>query len=84
MTLITVVCYDFAIFSRSKSRILEKSTLSPRAVIFRKFRREKIYLPIFVPPFLRLSKLCEVKTEFIRLLREQTFSRRQKPNFREF
>ena len=30
MTLFTVVCYDFAIFSRSKSRILEKSTLSPR------------------------------------------------------
>lgn len=40
MTLITVVCYDFVIFSRSKSRIFEKSTF-PRAVIFRKFRSEK-------------------------------------------
>ena len=29
MTLITVVCYDFVIFSRSKSRIFENSTLSP-------------------------------------------------------
>lgn len=29
MTLFTVVCYDFAIFSRSKSRIFENSTLSP-------------------------------------------------------
>lgn len=30
MTLITVVCYDFVVFSRSKSRIFENSTLSPR------------------------------------------------------
>ncbi len=29
MTLITVVCYDFVVFSRSKSRIFENSTLSP-------------------------------------------------------
>lgn len=29
MTLITVVCYDFYIFSRSKSHAFEKSTLSP-------------------------------------------------------
>lgn len=29
MTLITVVCYDFVIFSRSKSHAFEKSTLSP-------------------------------------------------------
>lgn len=29
MTLFTVVCYDFAIFSRSKSHVFEKSTLSP-------------------------------------------------------
>ncbi len=41
MTLITVVCYDFVIFSRSKSHTFEKSTLSPRAVIFRKIRRKK-------------------------------------------
>ncbi len=43
MTLITVVCYDFVVFSRSKSRIFENSTLT-RAVIFRKFRSEKINL----------------------------------------
>lgn len=30
MTLITVVCYDFVIFNRSKSHTFEKSTLSPR------------------------------------------------------
>ena len=29
MTLITVVCYDFVIFSRSKSHAFEKSTLPP-------------------------------------------------------
>ena len=29
MTLITVVCYDFIIFNRPKSRIFENSTLSP-------------------------------------------------------
>lgn len=29
MTLIAVVCYDFVIFSRSKSHIFENSTLSP-------------------------------------------------------
>ncbi len=40
MTLIAVVCYDFVIFSRSKSHAFEKSTF-PRAVIFRKFRRKK-------------------------------------------
>lgn len=50
MTLITVICNDLIIFSRSKSRIFENSTVS-HTVIFRNFRREKIYLPIFVPPF---------------------------------
>lgn len=29
MTLITVVCYDFVIFSRSKSHTFEKSMVSP-------------------------------------------------------
>ena len=43
MTLITVVCYDFVIFSRSKLHTFEKSTFY-RAVIFWKFRREKINL----------------------------------------
>ena len=41
MTLITVVYYDFVIFSRSKSRTFEKSTVFYRAVIFRKIRRKK-------------------------------------------
>ncbi len=51
MTLIAVVYYDYVVFSRSKSRILEKSTVFPRAVIFRKFRREKNICLFFVPPF---------------------------------
>lgn len=51
MTLITVVCYDFVIFSRSKSHAFEKSTLSPRAVVFRKFRRKKINLNFLFRPF---------------------------------
>lgn len=29
MTLIAVVCYDFVIFSHSKSHAFEKSTISP-------------------------------------------------------
>lgn len=40
MTLIAVVCYDFVIFSRSKSHAFEKSTVF-RAVILWKFRRKK-------------------------------------------
>lgn len=54
MTLITVVCYDFVIFSRSKSHAFEKSTF-PRAVILWKFPRKKITLIFFIPPFLRSS-----------------------------
>lgn len=40
MTLITVVCYDFVIFSRSKSHTFEKSTLSP-CVYFSKIPQRK-------------------------------------------
>ena len=43
MTLITVVCYDFVIFSRSKSHAFEKSTAFYRAVILWKFRRKKLF-----------------------------------------
>ena len=50
MTLITVVCYDFVVFNHLKSHTFEKSTL-PRAVVFRKFRREKINLIFLFRPF---------------------------------
>lgn len=58
MTLITVVCYDFVIFSRSKSRTFENSTLSPCGC-FMKIPARKNKFDFFVPPFLRSSKLCE-------------------------
>lgn len=43
MTLITVVCYDFYIFSRSKSHAFEKSTLPPCGC-FMEIPAQKIYL----------------------------------------
>lgn len=55
MTLITVVCYDFVIFSRSKSHAFEKSTLSPCGNFSEIPARKKINLIFFVPPFLRSS-----------------------------
>ena len=61
MTLITVVCYDFIIFSRSKSHTFEKSTLSPVRLFFGKSVAKNKF-DFFVPPFLRSSKLCDVKT----------------------
>lgn len=61
MTLITVVCYDFVIFSRSKSHAFEKSTVFYRAVVFRKFRREKINLFFSFRPFYVRLKLHDVK-----------------------
>lgn len=60
MTLITVVCYDFVIFSRSNSHAFEKSTLSPCGC-FMKIPARKNKFDFFVPPFLRSSKLCDVK-----------------------
>ena len=50
MTLITVVCYDFVIFSRSKSHAFEKSTLSPCGY-FSEIPPRKTNLIFFVPPF---------------------------------
>ena len=60
MTLITVVCYDFVIFNRSKSRTFEKSTLPPCGC-FSEIPSQKTNLIFFVPPFLRSSKLYDVK-----------------------
>ena len=60
MTLITVVCYDFVIFSRSKSHAFEKSTLSPCGC-FSEIPARKNKFDFFVPPFLRSSKLYDVK-----------------------
>lgn len=52
MTLITVVCYDFVIFSRSKSHAFEKSTLSPCGLFFGNSVAKNKF-DFFVPPFLR-------------------------------
>lgn len=55
MTLIAVVCYDFVIFSRSKSHAFEKSTLSPCGYFMEISARKNVF-DFFVPPFLRSSK----------------------------
>lgn len=60
MTLITVVCYVFVIFSRSKSHAFEKSTVLSCGC-FSEIPAQKINLIFFVPPFLRSSKLHDVK-----------------------
>lgn len=44
MTLITVVCYDFVIFSRSKSHAFEKSTLSPCGCFMEIPARKKLFV----------------------------------------
>lgn len=59
MTLITVVCYDFVIFSRSKSHTFEKSTVLLCGYFSESPSQKTNYF--FVPPFLRSSKLCNVK-----------------------
>ena len=51
MTLITVVCYDFVIFNRSKSRIFEKSTVLSCGYFMEIPTRKKIICIFFVPPF---------------------------------
>ncbi len=55
MTLFTVVCYDFAIFSRSKSRILEKSTLSPCGYFMEIPARKNKFVFLFRPFYVRLN-----------------------------
>lgn len=82
MTLITVVCYDFVIFSRSKSHAFEKSTLSPCCYFMEIPARKNKFVFLFRPFYVRL-KLHDVKIIYP-ILRERTFFRRQKPNFREF
>lgn len=60
MTLITVVCYDFVIFSRSKSHTFEKSTVL-LCGYFMEIQARKNKFDFFVPPFLRSSKIHDVK-----------------------
>ena len=60
MTLITVVCYDFVIFNRSKSHAFEKSTVLSCGY-FSEIPSQKNKFDFFVPPFLRSSKLYDVK-----------------------
>ena len=50
MTLITVVCYDFVTFNRSKSRTFEKSTLPPCGC-FSEIPSQKINLIFLFRPF---------------------------------
>mgnify|MGYP006943181832 CR=1 FL=1 len=63
MTLIAVICNDLIIFSRSKSRIFENSTLSPCGN-FSEFPPQKNKFNFSVPPFLHSSKLHDVKIIF--------------------
>lgn len=60
MTLITVVCYDFVIFSRSKSHAFEKSIVLSCGC-FSEIPARKNKFDFFVPPFFRSSKLHDVK-----------------------
>ena len=82
MTLITVVCYDFVIFSRSKSHAFEKSTVLSCGY-FLENPSQKINLIFLFRPFYVRLKLHDVKIIF-RFLRERTFFRRQIPDCREF
>ena len=54
MTLITVVCYDFVIFSGSKSHAFEKSTLSPCGC-FSEIPARKKSIFLFRPFYVRLN-----------------------------
>lgn len=62
MTLITVVCYDFVIFSRSKSHTFEKSTVLSCGC-FSEIPARKNKFDFFVPPFLRSSKTPRRKND---------------------
>ena len=63
MTLITVICNDLIIFSRSKSRILEKTTVSPRGY-FSEILPRKINLIFLFRPFYVRLKLHDVKINY--------------------
>lgn len=60
MTLITVVCYDFVIFSRSKSHAFEKSTVLSCGY-FMEIPARKIKLIFLFRPFYVRLKLHDVK-----------------------
>lgn len=74
MTLITVVCYDFVIFIRSKSHAFEKSSLSPCGY-FMEIPSQKINLIFLFRPFYvrlktprrknNLSDFCGNKLSFV-------------------
>lgn len=55
MTLITVVCYDFVIFSRSKSHAFEKSTLSPCGYFSENPSQKTNLIFLFRPFYVRLN-----------------------------
>ena len=55
MTLITVVCYDFVIFSRSKSHAFEKSTLFPCGYFSENPARKNKFDFLFRPFYVRLK-----------------------------
>lgn len=61
MTLIAVVCYDFVIFSRSKSHTFEKFDPFLSCGCFSEIPARKNKFDFFVPPFLRSSKIHDVK-----------------------
>ena len=61
MTLITVVCYDFDIFSRSKSHAFEKSTLTPCGYFSEIPARKKLFVFFLFRPFYVRLKLHDVK-----------------------
>lgn len=63
MTLITVVCYDFVIFSRSKSHAFEKSTVLSCCYFMEIPARKNKYVFLFRPFYVRL-KLHDVKIIF--------------------
>lgn len=63
MTLITVVCYDFVIFNRSKSHAFEKSTVFIVRLFYGNSGAKKIFV-FFVPPFYVRLKTLRRKNNF--------------------
>lgn len=55
MTLITVVCYDFVIFSRSKSHAFEKSTVLSCGCFSEIPARKNKFVFLFRPFYVRLN-----------------------------
>ena len=82
MTLITVVCYDFVIFSRSKSHAFEKSTVLSCGYFSENPSQKTNLIFLFRPFYVRL-KLHDAKIIYP-IFAGTTFFRRQKPDCREF